>query len=503
MAIRMSGLCEKGVELIWKQCNEELYPQGIEYLEEAARSGDPEGWFFLGNCYSWGDGAVGFNEKKAYDYYKKGIEAGSYRCVLGAARAGQYDDEMKNSSPHTLEESYREVLISAEEGEVFSAYQLASAYEWETVFDLLPREEQLHESCFRWYLQAAKGGIVPAMVKVGKCYQSGLYTEKDPGEALKWADRCAALGSAWGLYQMGFYHQESENMEAAYEYFRAAASQGDLKAYLHLGRMYLRGRGVERDIGKAVEAFEQAAKGGEQESFAELGDIFYRDEVVERDDEKAFYWYARAYSSGQRQTALPLAHLYLRASDIQDLKAAEKLFKEAAESEQDGRASLVLGNMNRDGICDHPDMERAISWYERGAKMGNAECMEILGCLYFLGEEGLDTDYQKSFYWLDLCQKAGTLQSYSKLAFLYMKGYGCEADEEKAREFFEKAAETEYDGYALYELGYLYERKNEVPEDLEKAAEYYQRAIKMGNESAGRRFSHFKKGLFGKWKVVY
>ena len=34
MAILMTGLCEKGVELIWKQCNEELYPQGIEYLEE-------------------------------------------------------------------------------------------------------------------------------------------------------------------------------------------------------------------------------------------------------------------------------------------------------------------------------------------------------------------------------------------------------------------------------------------------------------------------------------
>ena len=38
MAILMTGLCEKGVELIWKQCNEELYPQGIEYLEEAGFS---------------------------------------------------------------------------------------------------------------------------------------------------------------------------------------------------------------------------------------------------------------------------------------------------------------------------------------------------------------------------------------------------------------------------------------------------------------------------------
>lgn len=503
MAILMTGLCEKGVELIWKQCNEELFPKGIEYLEEAARAGDPEGWFFLGNCYGWGEGAVGFNEKKAYECYKRGIEAGSYRCVLGAVRAGHYDEEMKKSSLHTLEESYKEVLESAEQGDPFSALQIATAYEWETIFDLLPGEEQKRETCFKWYQQAAESGIVSAMVKVGKCYLNGEYTRKDEEKALEWADRCAALGSAWGLYRMGIYHLEQDNAEAAYQYFRAAASQGAFKAYLHLGRMYLNGQGTERDIGKAVEAFEQAANSKEPESFTELGNIFYRDEVVERDNEKAFYWYSRAYAAGEKETALPLAHLYLRTSDIQDIQAAGKLFKEAAETEKDGFASLALGNMCRDGIGGTPDMEEAVTWYEKGAQLGNAECMEILGCLYFQGGEGLDADYGKAFYWLDRCHQMGTLQSYSKLAFLYMKGQGCEADEERARELFEKAAETECDGYAFYELGYLYERKNESPEDLEKAADYYQRAIEMGNESAGRRFSHFKKSLFGKWKVIY
>ena len=42
MATRMTGLCEKGAALIWKQCNEELFPQGVTYLEEAAYAGDAE-----------------------------------------------------------------------------------------------------------------------------------------------------------------------------------------------------------------------------------------------------------------------------------------------------------------------------------------------------------------------------------------------------------------------------------------------------------------------------
>ena len=231
--------------------------------------------------------------------------------------------------------------------------------------------------------------------------------------------------------------------------------------------------------------------------------VFYQDELVERDDEKAFYWYGKAYAAGIKEAALPLARLYLRPSDEQDTVRAEKLLREAAGIETDGQASLALGNIYRDGLNGEIDMKQAVSWYEKGASQGNPECMEILGCLYFQGEEGVDRDYAKAFEWLNRCEEAGSLQSASKLGYLYMKGEGCTADENKAKELFERAAQTECDGYALYELGFIYERKNESPEDLERAAQCYQKAIEMGNESASRRFSHFKKGLFGRWKITY
>lgn len=69
-------------------------------------------------------------------------------------------------------------------------------------------------------------------------------------------------------------------------------------------------------------------------------------------------------------------------------------------------------------------MKQAVSWYEKGASQGNPECMEILGCLYFQGEEGVDRDYAKAFEWLNRCEEAGSLQSASKLGYLYMKGEG-------------------------------------------------------------------------------
>ncbi|MEF9954237.1 MAG: SEL1-like repeat protein [Clostridium sp.] len=502
MAILMTGLCEKGVDLIWKQCDEEQFAQGLEYLEEAVRAGDPEALFFIGYCYSWADGGVGFNDKKAYECYKEGIRAGSYRCAIGAVRAGQYDEELQAISQYTLEESYKKVREAAEKGDAFAAYQIGSAFEWENLFEFLPEEERQQNNCLKWYEKAAEGGIVPAMVKSGKCYLNGERTEKDIERGLYYADQAASRGDAWGLCRMGLYYQEHDNPEAAFEYFQAASCQGDKTAASCLGQMYLTGTGTERDIKKAVEALETAVSRGDTKCLATLGDIFYRDEVVERDDERAFYWYNSAYAIGESRVALPLGHLYRSAGENQDYKKSEKFLREAEQTETDGSASLILGNMYRDGTLGTPDVEQAIKFYTAGCEKNNPECMEILGNMYFHGE-GVEIDYQKSFDWLNKALQAGTLQSYSTLAFLYMRGQGCEADEEKAIELFEKATEMECDGDTSYELGYLYERRNSSPDDLDRAAECYQDAIEMGNESAGRRFAHFKKNLFGKWKVNY
>ena len=42
MTILMTGLCEKGADQIWKQCNDAMYAQGVTCLEEAAYAGDAE-----------------------------------------------------------------------------------------------------------------------------------------------------------------------------------------------------------------------------------------------------------------------------------------------------------------------------------------------------------------------------------------------------------------------------------------------------------------------------
>ena len=546
--------CAQGADLIWKQCNEALFNDGLLKLETAAREGDSEAWYFLGHCYSFGDGGAGYNARKAYDCYRKGVRGGSALAAAGAYAAGLYDESMAKISPRTLSENYHLIREMAEAPDPYAAWQLASLIEEEKAGELLadkpapaknpeepsekPSEKSsekpsgepsgaspaepsgeapepsaaaeaevvsedpvpVPEESFRWYEIAAKGGIVRAMEKVGECLKTGTYTEKSTSRYLDYAAKAASLVRAWGLLETGL-HVREERPEDAFLYMDASARQGSLEAEYHLGMMYLRGEGCERNVREGEACLREAAARGHAGSALELGNLFYQDILVEREDDQAYFWYSRAYEAGEKDAVLPLARLCMGETENRSLHRAEALLLEADETDETGEAALALGNLYRDGLLGAPDPESAIEWYRRGAAKENAECMELLGSLYFQGEDGIETDYDRAFIWLSRCYEKGTLQQKSRLAYLYLKGFGCEADEEKAIRLFQEASEYEYDGFALYELGYIYETRD-TKDALDMAADYYRKAAAMGNENAVKRLQHFKKNIFGRWRVI-
>ena len=546
----MTNLCRKGAALIWMQCDGSRFPEGLRLLEEAASENDADAWYLLGLCYSWGGGDVGFSEEKAAECYQKGIDGGSALALLGALRAGLYDRKMRESSEMTPEECYRKVRTAAEEGDPFSAWQLARTIEWDDlaeerrrraeekeseipVEDLLADEEEPEEQdvpeqepseteeageipsrpvmvvtvpgeCIPWYLKAAEGGIIKAMEKSGKLALEGTYREPDAEAYSHWVEKCAAAGSAWGLCELGLYYASAGQNETAREYLLAADAQGEPRAALALGRLYLEAEGEEDAPEKAVSYLERAAENGDAESFRVLAAMYNQGLRVDRDIKQAIYWYQKSLRAGDAEAALPLGKLYLEDSEARNGEKAVHMLEQAAEAaspESAGEACRILGQIYHDGLGGVPDGEQAIHWYSAGAEFGDADCMERLGIMYCLGEDGIPKDYEQAFRWLNLCWENGTLHSCSRLAGLYLRGEGCEADEEKAIRLFETAARTEYDGYACCELGRIYEARGSA-EDLEKAVEYYGKSMELGNETAARRLARFKKGMFGRWKIV-
>ena len=73
------------------------------------------------------------------------------------------------------------------------------------------------------------------------------------------------------MVYLGLYLCGVGNYDGAVKYWKMAAKLGDVEAHFHLGVMYQRGRGVEKDEEKAVHYYEKAAIGGNPHARYNLG----------------------------------------------------------------------------------------------------------------------------------------------------------------------------------------------------------------------------------------
>ena len=84
----------------------------------------------------------------------------------------------------------------------------------------------------------------------------------------------------------------------ALERFLPAAEAGSTSAQYHLGLMYARGEGVERDLAAAARWFERAARAGHGHSQYILGHMNAKGEGIARDPVRAHMWYTAAAANG-------------------------------------------------------------------------------------------------------------------------------------------------------------------------------------------------------------
>ena len=73
-----------------------------------------------------------------------------------------------------------------------------------------------------------------------------------------------------------------------------SAEQGDARAQVRLGRLYERGRSVERDYAEAIKWYRKAAEQGESYAQFRLGEFYETGCGVEQDYTEAVKWYRKA-----------------------------------------------------------------------------------------------------------------------------------------------------------------------------------------------------------------
>ncbi len=227
-------------------------------------------------------------------------------------------------------------------------------------------------------------------------------------------------------FQAGENAYERGEYEMALKEWQTLAEQGNPKAQLALGIMYVQGKGVPQNATEAVRWYRLAAEQGDSEAQEKLGVMYEHGEGVP-DYSQARNWYLRAAEQG----------------------------RVAAQSN--------LGTIYAAGLGVTQDFEEASRWFHLAAEQGDAISQFNLGLIYFK-----ELNYAKSSHWFHLAANQGLAPAQSKLGLMYYKGEGLPQDYREAVRLFRLAGGQGC--LAQLKMGVMYQGGQGVPQDYEEAA---------------------------------
>ena len=166
-------------------------------------------------------------------------------------------------------------------------------------------------------------------------------------------------------------------------------------------------------------------------------------------------------------------------------KKAQESFKIAVNNKDD-RAMLALGIMYNNGDGVKKDLDIAINWYEKAAKLGNMYANEKLGNIYASKQ-----DYKKAANFFEKAANGGDATSAYNLGYFYTGGLGVKRDLKKSLQWYEKSAKLGHIDAQL-NLGFMYIAGHGTKVDYKKAAYWIKKAKDAGHPKADVMWKQFK-----------
>ena len=199
-----------------------------------------------------------------------------------------------------------------------------------------------------------------------------------PAEEIEGADipqEDTAPPNKWKLYRMAKEHLDRDgecyDPRKAVEYLTQSAKQGYTVAKYMLGKLYLRGEDVPKQMLHALHWLESAVKDDNQYAEYLLGKTFLKGEDIERDTERAESLLRRSAEQGNKYAAYTLGKAYLDGDILaQNVDEAVRLLTESAEKNF-APAQFVLGRLLYKGEVIQKDILAALKYLGRAAAQKN------------------------------------------------------------------------------------------------------------------------------------
>lgn len=282
-----------------------------------------------------------------------------------------------------------------------------------------------------------------------------------------------------------------------YERTVADADKGNKWSQYRAAKFMLNRDGDRYDPKKAVEYLTRSAKQGYTVAKYMLGKLYLRGEDVPKQMLHALHWLESAVQDDNQYAEYLLGKTFLKGEDIErDIERAESLLRRSAE-QGNKYAAYSLGKAYLDGDILAQSIDEAVRLLNLSASKNFAPAQFILGRLLYKGEV-VPEDIRQAVRWLD--RAAAQKNSYA--AYLAGKIYLTEdavKDIQKAIRSFKIAAENG-NNYAEYQLGKIYLYGKDVPRDTDTAMYYLQLAAKHGNQYAAQLIHSIK--VNGNWTAA-
>ena len=147
---------------------------------------------------------------------------------------------------------------------------------------------------WRWYGEAAAGGVLLAQVK----YADWLVKSGKVKESIEWYEKGARSGDAHSQMSLATYMEggmaKGDDLGAA-GWYRKAAEQGVMLAQYNLAMRLKTGNGVGEDRKEAAVWFRKAAEQGHVGAAYELGQWLEREDGTNLE---VWRWYGEAAAGG-------------------------------------------------------------------------------------------------------------------------------------------------------------------------------------------------------------
>jgi hypothetical protein len=212
--------------------------------------------------------------------------------------------------------------------------------------------------------------------RLGWMYQTGSGTPKNLPQAKALYAAAAELENEsarlrWAKMVIEEKEPEPEELKTALTWLTEAAKTRSDAQYT-LGKMYLTGKEVPKDVNEALRLLLLSANQGNDFAAYQLGKLYLQGEEVPKDIKTALHWLNLSLEKDNQFAQYSLGMIYLRGEIVAKDAPKALQFLKASAKQGNQFAQYSLGKLLLKGDHGVPrDREQGMYWMQKSAQQGN------------------------------------------------------------------------------------------------------------------------------------